>query len=52
MGTTTVCPHICTKLIRCVIHTNILLLTSYEYIFYPVSTAPIITTTKGKLKER
>lgn len=23
-----------------------------EHIFYPVSTAPIITTTKGKLKER
>lgn len=23
-----------------------------EHIFYPLSTAPIITTTKGKLKER
>lgn len=52
MGTTTVYPHFYTKLIRRFIHTDILLPTPDEYIFYPVSTAPIITTTKGKLKER
>lgn len=52
MGTTTFYPHYCTRLIRSFIHTNNLLLTPNEYIFYPVSTAPIITTTKGKLKER
>ncbi len=52
MGTTTTYPHIYTKLTHSLIHTDIKLSTPNEYIFYPVSTAPIITTTKGKLKER
>jgi hypothetical protein len=52
MGTTIIYTHFYTRLIRHFIHTNISLITPNEYIFYPVSTAPIITTTKGKLKER
>ena len=52
MGKSTTYPQSYTTVIRSIIHIQKQLLTSNEYIFYPVSTAPIIKTTKGKLKER